>query len=318
MTILHRAGGNRWLRRRGVRLRLVLHQSPELAGLPWETMYDANIGFLGQRADIALVRHYPSLTRIAVEVKQVLRVLVVMAQPAETRQLDLRSSRNHLEAVLSSTAESHVEFLCGFNAAAKVGPANCTRAETDLPSAVANKLREGWDVFHFEGHAGQDRQPMPGTQPSPFVLWCEDERGDYMSLSIDSLGEWIEALASDNRAPKVVVLNACETAGPTGSTLVSLLERGVNAAVGMHRPLQDTSAQAFSEGFYAELIRSGQVDHAVSQGREKIVSSLHNGQLDWSAPILITKAKHGIVFTPRHWRKHIRWPNRRHHATATE
>lgn len=159
---------------------------------------------------------------------------------------------------------------------------------------------------------------MPGAPPSPFVLWCEDERGDYMSLSLDALGEWIEALAAENRAPRVVVLNACETAGPTGSALVSLLERGVNAAVGMQRPLQDTSARAFSEGFYTELVRSGQVDHAVSQGRERIVSSLHHGQLDWSAPVLVTKTERGIVFTPKHWRKRVHWPTRRHHATATE
>lgn len=309
---------SRWLRRRGVRLRLVLQQAPELAGLPWETVYDPEIGFLGQRRDIALVRHYPSSTRIANEVKEVLRVLVVMAQPAETQQLDLPNSRNHLETVLSSTAESEVEFLCGYNAAAKVGPGNCISVDTDLPSAIAKKLREGWDVLHFDGHAGQDRQPMPGAPPSPFVLWCEDERGDYMSLSLDALGEWIEALAAENRAPRVVVLNACETAGPTGSALVSLLERGVNAAVGMQRPLQDTSARAFSEGFYTELVRSGQVDHAVSQGRERIVSSLHHGQLDWSAPVLVTKTERGIVFTPKHWRKRVHWPTRRHHATATE
>jgi ligand-binding sensor domain-containing protein/CHAT domain-containing protein len=284
------------LRRKGVRLRLCLEAAPECNDLPWELLYEEQIGFLGRRSDLALVRYVEPAEEWKPQLAGArLRILVVMAQPdnPDIGNLDLRAEKTRLDNI-AQREQSHIEleYLFGVNAAQILG-VQISEPE-HLPQRLEAQLTAGWDVVHFVGHAGQDLEPREGE--GDIVLWCEDNRGGYQALGPDRLRSWLQALSLETRAPKVVVLNACRTADVKSRLIQALLDGGVGAVIGMQWPMQDVAASAFTEGFYGTLVRHGQVDHAVSMGRSRIAANAGSGERDWAAPVLVMQTANGLVF----------------------
>jgi len=272
-----------------LRLRLSFDGHATLSNQPWELLYGGdNIGFLGQRADTALVRFVDpvdNFERPVVDKK--LRVLVIMAQPNDerVRELNLVAEKTHLDKVLAGIAE--VEYLFGMHAAKVLG----AKAEAkDLPDQLLEHLKKGWDVVHFVGHAGLDLEPA--GEPK-VVLWCEDRRGDYLALSAKELEQ---SLTAAEQIPKLVVLNACETASLESELVRTILNGGVGAVVGMQWPVLDKAAESFTEGFYSTLRYHGQVDHAISVARNQMARRTGEGRRDWAAPVLVMQTVDGLIF----------------------
>ena len=283
------------LGRRPVRLRMSFEEAPELAGLPWELMYGGErVGFLAQRADTALVRYAPPPEEIERPgVGRKLRILVVMAQPADERvpELGLAEEKKRLDAILGGMPDVELGYLFGFHAAQLVGE---TPLDRDLPDLLAERLGEGWDVLHFVGHAGPDLMPFMGE--AEIVLWCEDRRGDYLALGPEELEVMLRGLASEGKVPKLVVLSACRTADVESRLVKVMLEAGVMAVVGMQWPVLDVAARAFAEGFYSTLPRHGQVDYAVSVARNRMAQEVGLSHRDWAAPVLVMQTAEGFIF----------------------
>jgi ligand-binding sensor domain-containing protein len=279
--------------KRPARLRLDFSAAPELMAWPWELAFDAEgLGFLGQRADTALVRFVsPPASGEKPLVSQRLRVLVVMAQPADERvaELGLAEEKARLDEILGGMKQVELGYLLGLHAGALVSEAAIPR---DLADQLAEGLAEGWDVVHFVGHAGPDVLGLRGD----IVLWCEDRRGDYLALSPQELAMMLGGLASEGKAPKLVVLNACRTADVGSGLVQAILESGVGAVVGMQWPVLDVAARAFAEGFYGTLARHGQVDYAVSVARNRMAGEVGLERRDWAAPVLVMQTPDGIIF----------------------
>jgi ligand-binding sensor domain-containing protein len=285
---LERAG----LGRQRLRLRLSFDGPLRLACLPWELLHGGNkIGFLGQRADTALVRFVEPIEGFRPPtVNKELRVLVVMAQPDDERvgELGLVEEKARLDEVLAGIAQ--VDYLFGVHAATEVG----VEAEArHLPEQLLKRLRDGWDVVHFVGHAGPD---LDAVGEAEIVLWCEDRRGDYMALSAEDLGRALKGLAGDGKVPKLVVLSACETASMGSELVRSILDSGVAAVVGMQWPVLDIAGPPFTDGFYSTLVRHGQVDHAVGVARNQMANKIGLGRRDWAAPVLVMQTADGVIF----------------------
>lgn len=266
----------------------------ELAGLPWELAFDPQgLGFLGQRADTALVRYVkPDKKWKRPRIRKTLRVLVVMAQPREVELLDLVQEKARLDEILTAIEGVEIAYLYGVHAAELVEKRAKTR---DLPRQLAKRLAEGWDVLHFVGHAGRDRLAET-SEGAEVVLWCEDRRGNYLALGPDELGTMLDGLAGEGKLPKLVVLNACKTANIESKLVQTILDSGVGAVVGMQWPVLDVAARTFVDGFYGTLVDNGQVDYAVSVARNRISSKVGTGRGDWAAPVLVMRTFDGIIF----------------------
>jgi CHAT domain-containing protein len=279
--------------RNGLRLRLRFDQATGLATLPWELMHGGeNLGFLGQREDTALGRYIARGTLQRQWVSKELKVLVVLALPKDVERLDLVAEKERLEQTLGDIERVEVAYLLGVNAAALLGQEALAQK---LQPQISDRLREkdGWDVVHFVGHAGLDRLPEPGTQ-AEVVLWSEDENGDYEALDADRLGTMLKGLPSQS-TPKLIVLNACETAHIESKLVKAILDSGVGAVVGMQWPVADVTGLAFTQGFYNTLEAHGQVDRAVSVARNEM-AQIEPERRDWAAPVLVMQIDDGFIF----------------------
>lgn len=282
------------LGKRRVRLRFCFGDQQELASLPWELLYsrESKIGFIGHRDDTALVRFVEpaaELSRRPLQGKP--RVLVVMAQDREAPELELAAQKQRLDQILDAVAEH--SYLWGTHAGEVTG---VEVAETlDLPEQLSEQLAKGWDVLHFVGHAGLDREPCPGTSPE-IVLCCEDRRGDYLALNADELRVMLTGLPREDRVPRLVLLTACNTASLASPLVQTLLDTGVDAVIGMQWEVLEEAAQIFADRFYRALANHGQVDRAVSEARHQIAASLGVGKWDWAAPVIVMRVPNGLIF----------------------
>ncbi|MBC7250500.1 MAG: CHAT domain-containing protein [Anaerolineae bacterium] len=277
---------------RPLRLRLRFEESAhKLRALPWEYTYGGRPPqFLGASPQVALVRDLsagdgPLPPR---RVSRPLRVLVVVSSPRDLEPLDISAERRRLEEVwqpLRERGEVEWEFL--------------ERGDKSTMDALDSRLgaNEGWDIVHFIAHGKVDG--------SRSYLRLEAEDGWSEDVSEEQLSALFSGRLGPSRAraPALVVLNACRTAGLAGAQatlgLAPVLVRSgqLLAAVGMQFPISDNAARLFAAKFYEALFRAGQVDYAIAKARNAIMSAKRGVEgRDWGTPVLYMQTKEGRLF----------------------
>ncbi|MFD9190028.1 CHAT domain-containing protein [Streptomyces phaeochromogenes] len=265
-------------------LRMVLRvRPPELAGLPWEFLYDD-----GQGSYVCpttpLVRHpQVAAPQRPLRVAPPLRVLCMAARPDDLEPLALSTERQRLHSALAGLEQEGLIEL------------GWTAGETwrDLRTALRRTGEGQWHVFHFIGHGGFDATAQEGT------LALADEEGGTYHLGAENLTMVLEGMPS----LRLVVLNACETGrssalDPFSSVAGALMRRGVPAALAMQFPISDRAAVEFSRTFYEGLAHRLPVDAAVTEARQAIRLTLP-GTLEWGTPVLYMRSLDGLLFDLR-------------------
>jgi hypothetical protein len=261
-----------------IRLRI---RPPRLAALPWELLYDRS------RAEY-LSLHMPLVRHLEVPepvqplpVTTPLRVLAMVASPAELESLDVHQERQRLHDALAQPISEglvQVTWVAG-------------QTWRDLRAALA-QAQPGWHIFHFIGHGGFDEERGEG------FLALVNEGGGIHRLSASDLG----LLFRNQRSLRLVVLNACESArSSTGdafsSTASMLMRRGVTAVVAMQYEISDDSAIEFARGLYEAIANRAPADVAVSEARVHIKVGRRNS-LEWMIPVLYLRSPHGELLDP--------------------
>lgn len=244
------------LRNECMEVRIDLTEAPELARVPWESLYlAADDLFLGIDATSNIVRilspDRPGPLPAAVEPP--LRMLVAVANPLGELQTgaELADIRRRLDGLLDE---------------------NCARYELrTLPAATRSQFGsqiEDWKphIIHFIGHGGFDDEQG--------LIYFHDERDPAKRDPVDSAT--LRDLVRNDR-PWLVVLNSClggaaARADPFGGAAQNLLRINVPFVVAMQSPISDEAAVRFSQRFYASLIRGDPVAAAVTRGRNAIRS----------------------------------------------
>jgi thioredoxin len=265
---------------RGEGLRVVLRiDTPALAGLPWEAMYDQAAGAYVCRQD-QLVRHVPVASVPApLRVRPPLRILGVVSSPRGLPALDVDKERDQLARALA-------------------GPVGQGLAELHwAPSATWADLQDllldrGWHVLHFIGHGDFD----PGRDEGILALTREDGRADMVAAH-----RLTDLLHQARPMPRLVVLNSCSGAVAGASDLFSgtaaaLVRGGISAVAAMQYEISDPAAVVFARGFYAAIARGRGVDDAVSSGRVAILG-LSDRTLEWVTPVLYLRGHDTRLFT---------------------
>ncbi len=263
---------------RGLRVTLSLRASPELAGIPWEFLYDRP-RFLAQHVNSPVVRFVdlenpPPPLRIEAP----LRVLGMVSRPQddELAALDVEEEQEALQRRLSPLIESGSVTL------------------TWLPNATLGALQQEVDhgqdfhVFHYVGHGEYDEE----TRHSALILEHADGRPRRVG------GQQLGALLCDRGSLRLAVLNACEAAqtapqDPLAGIATSLMEYGVPGVVAMQFAITDTGALTFADEFYASLAAGYTVDAAVTQGRRALAA---DSDVEWGTPVLFMRVLDGRLF----------------------
>ena len=261
-------------------LRIVLRlDAPELAGLPWESMYDTDAGGYVCR-QYQLVRHVPvASVPPPLEVRLPLRVLGVISAPRDQGPLDAGREREQLTRALAGLAAQ--------------GLAELEWADEATWDGLHEMLLAGpWHVLHFVGHGYFD----PNRDEGMLGL-----------VSADGWADWVEAsrfatlLRQARPMPRLVVLNSCSGAatGPAdlfSGTAAALVRSGVGAVTAMQYSISNTAAVAFARRFYSALARGRGVDEAVSAGRIGILGTSGH-TLEWITPVMYLRGLDARLFT---------------------
>jgi tetratricopeptide (TPR) repeat protein len=281
---------NIYARSKASDLRIKLRiESEELAGLPWEYLYEEGEipSFVSLR--LPIVRHLETVGQVAqMGVKGPLRILGMIADPATAGwpKLDVIKERDRINK--------------GTDKLQRQGLVDFQWVPGGTGKDLMTKLQEGeWHVFHFIGHGGIEVQ-NESSDASGF-----DETG--FIVMVDEDGKPVQKFASDlavmltgaRKSLRLVVLNCCESAKINvgdrfGNPAIGLMKTGwLPAVVAMQFPITDSAAISMSEGFYTALANNSPVDDALTTARRFI----QNGsRVEWGIPVLYMRSEDGKIF----------------------
>jgi serine/threonine-protein kinase RIO1 len=215
----------------------------DLASLPWELLHDGRRYLLAAGAvDLTRYIAYPEAV-VPLEVTPPLRVLQLVASPADLPPLDVGKTRAALDGVPNLIVERLSQPT--FDA---------------LQERLSKKPRV--HVLHFDGHGGQlgDEQ---------VVLFFEDEHGDSDPVDAETLHVALYHQVD------LVVLNACLSSKMTGRSVFNslapaLIEAGIPAVVGMQFSIPDDAAARFIEAFYSAVAEFEPLTRAITAARRRL------------------------------------------------
>ena len=262
----------------GLRVRLRLTDAPELAGLPWEYLYDPGLNrFLSLSSVTPVVRYLdlPETIRPLTVVPPI-KVLVVIASPTDYPPLDAEREWTNLKNAFSDLEGS--------------GQVALERLDQATLAALRPRLRQGrHQVLHFIGHGAFDEAA------GGHVLVMEDQDGHGRRVSGQDLGMVLHGLGS----LRLAVLNACEggRADPTdpfAGTAQSLVQQGIPAVIAMQFEISDQAAITFAHEFYRAVADGSPVDAAVADARIAVFTQGYG--VEWGTPVVFLRAPDGRIF----------------------
>ncbi|WP_327698989.1 CHAT domain-containing WD40 repeat protein [Streptomyces sp. NBC_00459] len=259
------------------RLRVVLRiRCPELAALPWELLHDAKLGgYLCLRHPI--IRYVDILEPVsALRVRPPLRILGMVSLPGALGALDAKAERESLSSALRPLIEEGMVQLDWVGGQTK--------------QHLLASLFHGCHILHFIGHGRFDEARRQG------MIVFADEQGREDPLHADALGSLISIAEP---APRLVVLNSCETGTSHAQDLFSStaaeLEYTVPAVVAMQFAVTDKAAILFSRSLYQALAANRPVDEAVRTGRIALRAD-KDDSLECFTPVLYQRSGDARLF----------------------
>ena len=263
---------------RGLRVTLSLRAAPELAGIPWEFLYDRP-RFLAQHVHSPIVRFVdledpPPPLRVVPP----LRVLGMVSRPKDDAlaTLDAEDEQAALEKRLGPLIDA--------------GQVMVRWLEHATLPALQQEVDHGEDfhVFHYIGHGEYDTD----TGESSLILEHTDRRPHRVG------GQQLGALLCDRGSLRLAVLNTCEVAqtapqDPLAGVATSLMEHEVPAVVAMQFAITDDGALIFADEFYGALAAGYAVDAAVTQARRALAA---HSDVEWGTPVLFLRVADGRLF----------------------
>lgn len=186
---------------------------------------------LSRHPRLALEDESPLAARIAVNLSQKLRVLLVFANPRETTPLRLQEEEKAIrEAIRLSKARDRISL--------RTVPAT---SPDDFRRAL---LDEQCEILHLSGH---------GTSKE-FVF--EDGVGKSHSASVGAIRDLVQRYPST----KCIILNACFA--------LKYLDKPIApVTIGMDAAVDDKAAIDFSRGFYDGVGAGKSFEEAIEEGR---------------------------------------------------
>ena len=278
-TLFHATIAGARAQKQSVRLRLIF-ESPELASLPWEFLYDEDTNiFLGNNIETVLSRYIDvPLPKNDIKTASLpLKVLLVISSPNNLNKLDATGEENLIrEALKNNIKAGQIELDV------------LTEATT---SNIRQKLREKpYNVFHFIGHGE--------FKSNKGYIYLVDEYGRGKSLDDERFANFFLG----NNHLGLFILNCCRGATISANqafagTVSNLVQKGIPAVVAMQYTILDSTAKLFADEFYKTLALGFPVDTAIQSTRNAISMDVGLDKRDFATPVLYMRAKDGIILS---------------------
>lgn len=258
---------------------LILSNQARIQSLPWEYLRFPQRPPGHAVRERSVVRIVPTRGRRAPEPKKLgeeVRVLFVSAAPRDQNEVDFESVRGAIQRAFQAYMPERftLEVIDG-----------ATRSA--LRKAVAEK---SFDILHFSGHGRVDEKGQGR------LLLVNRKTGKTDELPSDELSTLLSG-----REIRLVVLSACETS--TGNfaddfavTAESLVRSGIPAVVANQLPVSNGAMASFVGPLYTELLRSGDIDRAVVEGRIALDVDLQS--FEWGIPTLYRHYSASALYRP--------------------
>ncbi|EHR00249.1 CHAT domain-containing protein [Bradyrhizobium sp. WSM471] len=152
------------------------------------------------------------------------------------------------------------------------------------------------DIVHFSGHGElhpeTQRPALKFNKPGEPTWWWDTD-------GIRTV------FHNRTQKPRLVVLNACDTAQASGhlySILETLMSCGITAVIAAQAPIRQAVTSELSQAFYRELLQDKPVDVALTKARYKIGQRQRGAgwrSRDWGLPVLSVSIAPEDLFPPR-------------------
>jgi len=255
-------------------LRILLNiDSPELAQLPWEYLYDAqHHQFLSLSVETPLIRFLSLPKRPPQPLRLPLRILVMISNPQGTGALDAEVEWQSLQKVFEGSSQVELVAL----------------RQPTIGQLLQTLRQSDFHIFHYIGHGAFDERSGEGG------LILEGEKGAPYLLTGSRLG----AALHDERTLRLAVFNACDGAAATASDPFaglgqSIVRAGIPAVIAMQTIISDVAAVAFARELYTALADGFPVDAALTEARKLIFTS--GGAIEWGSPVLFLRSRDGRI-----------------------
>jgi CHAT domain-containing protein len=261
----------------GLRLKLRI-QSPLLAAVPWELLYDSRFDeFLTTSRQVSVVR-YVALPRVArlLATRPPLNVLGVVSAPRNLPPLDVAFEKQQVEMALRPLVEKGLASLIWLE-------------EANWRVLMRTMNRGPWHVLHYVGHSDFDAEADEG------YLSLVDRQGQEERLSANKLA----MLLADHGTLRLVFLNSCRGAhigqDIYAGLATTLVRRGIPAVIGMQYDISDAAALELAQTFYETLAENLSIETALAEAR-KAISLTVDESAEWGTPVFYTHAPESVLF----------------------
>ena len=287
----------------GLRIRLRV-ESPDLAALPWEFLYDKRErSYVCLRNKTPLVRFLNARkTSHNLEVDGPLRILGMIVNPG-MRTNDASFGEDFDDWELLNTDAERTRIDEAIAPLEKEGRVRFQWVPGESPRQLLAMMRkEPWHVFHFIGHGGiggddpiGNGKAAEGEGDTDGYIVMTDDHYRPMEIPARKLYRLLEGFGS----LRLAVLNCCYSARATSSDAfaspgAALVRAGVPAVVAMQYPISDQAAIELASGFYGSLADGFPVDTALTQAR--ILVSFRS-DFEWGVPVLYMRSPNGQLFS---------------------
>ena len=247
----------------------ILSNNTAVQQLPWEFIQQP--GQKGPLLNRSVVRIVPTIGKTSQDIvkpPQTTKILFAAADPTDQTAVSWVEVKNAIENAFNARINDGFENQFEIKVEEAVTPQKLTKAVAD----------NDFDIFHFSGHG------IPGH-----LLLNNRRSNKTHKLSADQL---VSILSG--RDVRLVVLSACDTAAGDfsndfGVTAAALVREGIPAVVANQSPIPDQTVATFSGSFYKKLIKSGDVDLAMNEGRIMLSVDLGSpsiAAIEWGVPTL--------------------------------
>ncbi|MEZ4770340.1 MAG: CHAT domain-containing protein [Caldilineales bacterium] len=261
-----------------LRLRLTV-DTPELAALPWELLYDETLGrflALDGRTPVTRFVRLP-IAPLDWPADRPLHLLFTGSSPSDLLTLDVQAEQDAIEDGLASLVEEGKLIVAGSG--------NRATLSDVLSAAVRNPV----DIWHFAGHGHETG------------LVFADRTGKAAPADAGTVGQMLAG-----EGVRLAVLNACRAGaggGQAASVAGALLRAGISAVVAMQTDVPDKAARAFATTFYEAVAAGHPVDRAVTLARKAILAE---DSAAWWVPALFMRTPEGHIWQPREEQEPLR------------
>jgi hypothetical protein len=259
----------------------ILSNHGDVQSLPWEFLTEPGQP-CAPRRERSVVRVVPTIGLTAPgprPFQSITRVLFASADPSDQGQVSWPDVKASIELAF----------------AAHIPPERFTveAIQSTSKAALAAALAKGaWDIFHFSGHG----EVIKGTG---YLILVDPVTGKTARLAADELATVLRGLDI-----RLIVLSACNTSAGNfdenfAVVAATLVRSGIPAVVANQFPVLDSTIAPFVGAMYEELLRSGDIDRAVVEGRVQLYTLLDGSgtKLEWGVPTLYRHMNTAYIFS---------------------